>query len=90
LSREGLLHLDGVVDDGKSWTFPVAKRQFEAVSGIEGDAANANASIAWKWEPNSVGAAVLPNPKRHVAKGEFTHATTGWTMTALTVDSDPD
>ncbi|HEV7484565.1 MAG TPA: hypothetical protein VGQ65_02700 [Thermoanaerobaculia bacterium] len=90
LSRDGLLHLDGVVDDGTSWTFPVAKRQFETVAGIEGDGSNANATIAWKWQPNSVGTALIPDPKRHEAKGQFAHGATGWTMTALTVDSDLD
>ncbi|MGA8807449.1 MAG: hypothetical protein WB973_06195 [Thermoanaerobaculia bacterium] len=90
LSRDGLLHLDGVVDDGASWTFPVARRQFETVAGIEGDAANANATIAWKWQPNSVGAALIPAPKRHEAKGQFAHGATGWTMTGLTADSDLD
>jgi hypothetical protein len=90
LSRDGLLHLDGVVDDGTSWTFPVAKRQFETVAGIDGDAANANATIAWKWQPNTVGAALIPDPKRHEAKGQFAHSATGWTMTGLTVDSDLD
>jgi len=90
LSRDGLLHLDGVVDDGTSWTFPVAKRQFETVAGIEGDAATANATIAWKWQPNTVGAALIPDPKRHEAKGQFAHSATGWTMTTLTVDSDLD
>jgi hypothetical protein len=90
LSRDGLLHLDGVVDDGTSWTFPVAKRQFEAVAGINGDPATANATIAWRWQPNTVGAAMIPDPKRHEAKGQFAHGATGWTMTALTVDSDLD
>jgi len=90
LSRDGLLHLDGVVNDGTSWTFPVARRQFETVAGIEGDAANANATIAWKWQPNTVGAALIPDPKRHESKGQFAHSATGWTMTALTVDSDLD
>jgi hypothetical protein len=90
LSRDGLLHLDGVVDDGTSWTFPVAKREFETVAGIEGDATNANATIAWKWQPNTVGAALIPDPKRHEAKGQFAHGATGWTMTALSVDSDLD
>jgi hypothetical protein len=88
LTRDGLLHLEGVVDDGPSWTFLVAKRAFEAVAGIDGDAANASATIAWKWQPNSVGAALLPNPQRHEAKAALTHDATSWTLTGLTVDSD--
>ncbi|MBV8544958.1 MAG: hypothetical protein JO093_21650 [Acidobacteria bacterium] len=90
LSRDGLLHLDGVVDDGASWTFPVAKRQFETVAGIEGDANAANATIAWKWQPNTVGASLIPDPKRHEAKGQFAHVATGWAMTGLTLDNDLD
>jgi hypothetical protein len=89
LTRDGLLHLDGVVDDGgASWTFPVAARHFEAVAGIDGDHSNAHGTIAWKWQPNTAGAALLPDPQRHEAKADFSSGTTGWSLTALTVDSD--
>jgi hypothetical protein len=88
LTRDGLLHLEGVVDDGAAWTFPVATRHFEAVVAIEGDHSNAHVTIAWKWQPNSAGAALLPDPKRHEAKADFSPGTSGWTMTGLTVDSD--
>jgi hypothetical protein len=86
LTRDGLLHLDGVVDDGTSWTFPVAHRQFEGVAGIEGDASNSSATVAWKWETNSAGAALLAAPKRHEAKADFANGATGWMITGLTVD----
>jgi hypothetical protein len=88
LTRDGLLHLDGLVDGGTSWTFPVAARHFEAVATIEGDHANAHVTVVWKWQPNSAGAALLPDPKRHEAKADFSPATSGWTLTGLTVDSD--
>jgi hypothetical protein len=86
LSRDGLLHLDGVVDDHINLTFPIAKRQFDGVAAIEGDASNASATVAWKWETNSVGAALLRAPKRHEAKAEFANGATGWMITGLTVD----
>jgi len=88
LTRDGLLHLDGLIDDGTSWTFPVATRHFEAVVAIDGDHANAHVTLAWKWQPNPVGAALLPDPKRHEAKADLAPSPTGWTMTGLTVDSE--
>ncbi|HEY4640918.1 MAG TPA: hypothetical protein VII75_06200 [Thermoanaerobaculia bacterium] len=88
LTRDGLLHLDGLIDDGNSWTFPVATRHFETVTAIDGDNASARVTVAWKWQPNTAGAAILPDPKRHEAKADFSPGPTGWTMTALTVDSD--
>jgi hypothetical protein len=88
LTRDGLLHLDGLVDDATAWTFPIATRRYEAVVAIEGDHANAHVTIAWKWQPNPAGAALIPDPKRHEAKADFSPGTSGWTMTGLTVDSD--
>jgi hypothetical protein len=88
LTRDGLLHLEGVVDDGTSWTFPVAKRQFEAVAGINGDATNASATVAWIWQLNAVGAALLLDPQRHEAKADLTRDARSWTLTGLTVDND--
>ena len=88
LTRDGLLHIDGLVDDARSWTFPVATRHFEAVVAIEGDRSNAHVTIAWKWQPNTVGAALLADPTRHEAKADFSAGTTGWAMTGLNVESD--
>jgi len=88
LTRDGLLHLDGLVDDGTSWTFPIAKRHFDSIVGIEGDHANSHVTISWKWQPNNVGAALLPDPKRHEATADLAASATGWTLTGLTVDSE--
>jgi hypothetical protein len=88
LTRDGLLHLDGLAEDGNSWTFPVATRHFESVSAIEGDHATAHVTVVWRWQPNSVGAAFLPDPKRHEARADFAPGTSGWTMTAVTVDNE--
>jgi hypothetical protein len=88
LTRDGMLHLDGLTEDATSWTFPVATRHFESVIGIEGDQVNAHITFAWKWQPNTTGAALLPAPKRHEAKADFSSGPTGWAMTGLTIDSD--
>jgi hypothetical protein len=88
MTRDGLLHLDGLADDGNSWTFPIATRHFEGVSAIDGDLANTRVTIIWKWQPNAVGAVLLPDPKRHEASAGFAPGTSGWTLTALTVDSE--
>lgn len=88
LTRDGILHLDGVVEDTNSWTFPVSTRHFENVIAIEGDHANAHVIFVWKWQPNTAGAALLPDPKRHEAKADFASGPGGWTLSALTIDSD--
>jgi hypothetical protein len=88
LTRDGLLHLDGLVDEGTSWAFPIATRRFDAVVAIEGDPSNLHVTFSWRWQPNSVGAALLSDPKRHEAKADLSPSTTGWTMTGLAVDSD--
>jgi hypothetical protein len=83
LTRDGMLHLDGVVDDGASWTFPVAKRQFSAVTSIDSDDGTAHAGFAWKWEPNAIGAELIPTPKRHEAKAELANVDGRWSLTQV-------
>jgi hypothetical protein len=88
LTRDGLLHIDGLVDDGNSWTFPIATRHYEGVAAIDGDLANARATVIWKWQPNAAGAALLPDPKRHEGTADFAPGPSGWTMGALTIDNE--
>lgn len=83
LTRDGMLHLDGLVDDGSSWTFPIATREFDAVTSIDSDGANAHAAIAWKWKPNNVGAELIPSPKRHEAKAELASVGGRWSLTGI-------
>ncbi len=83
LTRDGMLHLDGLVDDGSSWTFPIATRQFDAVTSIDSDGTNAHAAIAWTWKPNTVGAELIPSPKRHEAKAELAGVGGRWSLTAI-------
>ena len=82
--------VDGLVEDATSWTFPIATRRFESVIAVESDHADAHVTFAWKWQPNTAGAALLPDPKRHEAKADFSAGPTGWAMTGLTVDSELD
>ena len=88
LTPDGILRLDGLIDDTTSWTFPIATRHFEAVVAIEGDQTNAHVTFSWKWQPNGVGTALLPDPKRHEGRADFAQGPTGWTLTALTVDGE--
>jgi hypothetical protein len=88
LTSDGLLHIEGLVEDTNAWTFPVAVRQFAAVTSIEGDAASASAIFAWKWQPNTIGAELITAPKRHEAKADLGRGTTSWTLTGLTIDSE--
>jgi hypothetical protein len=83
ITRDGLLHLDGLVDDGTSWTFPVAKREFVSVTAIDSNAATAHATFAWQWKPTPVGAELMPTPKRHEAKAELTNSTGRWTLVQI-------
>jgi hypothetical protein len=83
LTRDGMLHLDGLVDDGSSWTFPIATRQFDAVTSIDSEGANAHAAFAWKWKPNTVGAELIPSPKRHEAKAELANVSGRWSLTGV-------
>jgi hypothetical protein len=89
LTRDGMLHLDGLVDDGTSWTFPLAKRQFNAVTSIESDGGTAHAGFAWKWEPNAIGAELMPSPKRHEATADLANVGGRWSLTQVTkLDDD--
>jgi hypothetical protein len=83
ITRDGLLHLDGLVDDGTAWTFPVAKREFVSVTAIDSDATSAHATFAWQWKPTPVGSELMPTPKRHEAKAELTNSTGRWTLTQI-------
>jgi hypothetical protein len=83
ITREGLLHIDGLVDDGTSWTFPVAKREFVSVTAIDSDATTAHATFAWQWKPTAVGSELMPTPKRHEAKAELTNSTGRWTLVQI-------
>ncbi len=78
-----MLHLDGLVDDGSSWTFPVAGREFSAVTAIDSEGAGARATFAWKWKPNTIGAELLPSPKRHEAKAELANVNGRWSLTGI-------
>jgi hypothetical protein len=83
LTRDGLLHLDGLVDDGTSWTFPVATREFNAVTAIDNDGSNAHAKFVWKWKPNAIGAELITTPKRHDAKADLTNVGGRWSLTGI-------
>lgn len=83
ITRDGMLHLDGLVDDGTSWSFPVAKREFISVTAIDSDTTTAHATFAWQWKPTQVGAEMMPTPKRHDAKAELTNSTGRWTLVQI-------
>jgi len=88
LTRDAILHLDGLVEDATSWTFPIATRHFDAIVGVQDDHGNAHVTFSWKWQPNTAGTALLPRPQRHEGTADFAPGSSGWTMTGLTVDGD--
>lgn len=89
LTRDGMLHLDGLVDDGASWTFPLASRQFRSVTSIDAEGGNAHAGFAWQWQPTAAGAELMPSPKRHDANAELTNGSGRWTLVRIN-DLDGD
>jgi hypothetical protein len=83
LTRDGILHVEGLVDDGTTWTFPLAKRQFDAVKSIAGDSTNANAIVVWRWQTNAIGAALLAKPARHEATAQLANVGGHWSLTGI-------
>jgi hypothetical protein len=84
LTRDALLHLDGMVDEGTSWSFLIAKREFRSVTAIETEGGSARAAFAWQWQRAAVGREMMAaSPKRHEAKAELTNATGRWTLVQI-------
>ncbi len=83
LTRDGLLHLDGLVDDGASWTFPLAKRQFDSVTSVDNDGSTAHAAFTWKWQPNAVGEELLNSPRSHNARAELRNVGDHWSLGSI-------
>ena len=89
LSRDGLLHLDGLVDDGTAWNFLIAKREFGSVKSIETAGENLAIQFTWQWQPTSAGKELIPQPRVHGAKAELTSRTGRWTLLQIS-DLDDD
>jgi len=83
ITRDGLLHLDGIVDEGSSWAFLMAKRQFQSIASIDSEGETAHARFVWTWQPNAAGAGLLPAPKRHEAKAELTSVGGRWSLAQI-------
>jgi hypothetical protein len=83
LTRDGMLHLEGLVDNGSSWTFPAASREFSAVTSIDSEGANAHAAFTWMWKPNAVGTQLMPAPRPHEAKAELANVNGRWSLTRI-------
>jgi len=68
-SREGLLHVSGAIDQGTSWSVPVAKRAFVRVTKLDCGADTCSAEFLWQWQPNEIGTAarVITEPFPAVA-----------------------
>ncbi|MEA2239619.1 MAG: hypothetical protein QOC81_4343 [Thermoanaerobaculia bacterium] len=89
ITRDGLLHLDGLVDDGTTWTIPLAKREFRSITTVDPDGGNALARFVWQWQPTMAGAELVKSPRRHDAKAELTSASGRWTLVRM-VDLDSE
>jgi len=90
LTRDGMLHVDGVVEDSLSLTIPVATRQFEAVTSIDTEGSNAHIAFTWQWHPTTFGAEVITSPyDHHKAKADFASMGGRWSLTQVTeLDND--
>ena len=56
-TRDGLLHVSGAVDQGTSWSVPVAKRTFLRVVKLDCTGDNCSVEFLWQWQPNEIGTA---------------------------------
>lgn len=84
ITRDGMLHLDGLVDEGSSWAFVLAKRQFHSIASIESEADGANAHFAWTWQPNATGVELVPSPRHHEATAQLSSAGGRWSLVQIT------
>jgi hypothetical protein len=83
ITRDGTLHLDGLVDDGSSWAFVLAKRQFQSITSIESETTGAHAHFAWTWQPNAAGAELIPSLRHHGATAELSSVGGRWSLTGI-------
>jgi hypothetical protein len=84
LTPEGVLHVDGLVDQGSAWTFPIARRRLKNVTAIDADADGAHCTFTWQWEPNAVGSAMLSvAPVPHESTAELRNNGGTWTLTNI-------
>ncbi len=83
MTRDGMLHLDGLVDEGSTWSLPLATRQFGAVVSISPENDTAHATIAWQWQPNAVSAQLIPTPRRHESTATFANGNGRWALQGI-------
>jgi len=62
-SREGLLNVTGAVDQGSSWSVPIAKRAFVRATHIDCNGDNCRAEFQWQWQLNAIGDAMALKPQ---------------------------
>jgi len=90
LTRDGMLHIEGVVDAGPGFTLPIATRHFAGVTMMESDGGVEHAGFAWQWQPNSLGEQVIPAPARHDAIADLANANGRWSVQQFSsLDADP-
>lgn len=83
LTPDGMLHVDGLSDQGSTWTFPVAKRQFDRVTSIDTTADGARLRFQWHWEPNAIGKEMMENaPQPHESSAEL-RSGGSWTLAGV-------
>jgi hypothetical protein len=80
MTRDGMLHVDGLVEDASGWTFPLGSRQFGVVVSIAPENDTAQATIAWQWQGNAIGTQLIPTPKRHESNASFSNGNGRWAL----------
>jgi hypothetical protein len=83
ITRDGTLHLDGLVDDGSAWSFVLAKRQFQSITSIESESEGAHAKFAWMWQPTTAGAELVQSPRHHEAKAQLSSVGGRWSLVGI-------
>jgi hypothetical protein len=80
-TREAALHLDGMTEDSAGWLVPVGKRKFGSISRLEDQGDGTwHATIRWRWEPNALGAEILPKAASHESAADFRGGERHWAL----------
>lgn len=84
LSRDGLINVSGAVDQGSSWSVPIAKRVFIRATHIDCNGDNCSAEFQWQWELNKIGDAMALKPQPMTGMATLNATDHHWLLNGLT------
>jgi hypothetical protein len=82
MTREGLVNLTVASETSDQWTFVIAKRVFERVSGLnEIDPQTQNVTVSWHWDASPVGKRLGVRESAWGATAQLVENQGTWTIT---------